>query len=305
MDLTIKQTIISESIAIIEVAGEVDSYTSPRFREVMVDLVNSGHIKLIININEIEFLASTGVGVLVGVLKRVHARNGKIILISTNERNLKILRIMGLTKVFKIIPSISEAVALISDPGFKQEAEESEIADDDSGSYWFPARVYTSNEEAGEGVERYLRELLEAIGMQVVYEFPVLRESWFREFLVRMKDSTATPTRDELLTLMARAIEQQTFDKPQSQIDLVQSQAVFNLLAALEKTPKAAVQVGSLLVVKVQDVIVVRNLTQLELAYWQRHPHLFRDPDKALQQLQGAVASEVPADEPSTQMPHS
>ena len=50
----------------------------------------------------VEFLDSTGLGVLVGGLKRVRAHDGSLRLVCTQERILKIFRITGLTKVFPI-----------------------------------------------------------------------------------------------------------------------------------------------------------------------------------------------------------
>jgi anti-anti-sigma factor len=51
---------------------------------------------------KVEFLDSTGLGVLVGGLKRVRAHDGSLDLVCTQERILKIFRITGLTKVFGI-----------------------------------------------------------------------------------------------------------------------------------------------------------------------------------------------------------
>jgi hypothetical protein len=211
---------------------------------------------------------------------------------------MKIFRITGLVRVFNISDSVLSAIEAISAPILQMDTTPSLLADNEEfGGHWFSGRIYTSETTAGVVVEKSLLRLLEALGMEVVYEFPVQNGSWFREFLVRMKDSTARPTRDELLIMTQRAIEQQVLGKPQAQIDLVQSQAVAGLLVALEKTPKAAIQVGSLLIVKVQDSTVVRNLTQIELAYWQRHPDLFRDPEGALRELQRAADHDSTAGE--------
>ena len=56
-------------------------------------------------------LDSTGLGVLVGGLKRVRAHDGSLDLVCTQERILKIFRITGLTKVFGIHDSVDEAIA--------------------------------------------------------------------------------------------------------------------------------------------------------------------------------------------------
>jgi anti-sigma B factor antagonist len=95
---------------VVEVGGEIDVYTAPKLREQLVDLVNAGRYHLVVDMEKVEFLDSTGLGVLVGGLKRVRAHDGSLRLVCTQERILKIFRITGLTKVFPIHDSVSEAV---------------------------------------------------------------------------------------------------------------------------------------------------------------------------------------------------
>jgi anti-sigma B factor antagonist len=96
---------------IIEVAGEIDVYTAPKLRDRIADLVASGHHDLVIDLEGVEFLDSTGLGVLVGGLKRVRTQDGSLQLICTQERLLKIFRITGLAKVFAIHDSQESALA--------------------------------------------------------------------------------------------------------------------------------------------------------------------------------------------------
>jgi anti-sigma B factor antagonist len=96
---------------IVTVAGEIDVYTAPKLREALIDLVSSGNYHLVVDMEGVEFLDSTGLGVLVGGLKRVRAHDGSLRLVCTEERILKIFRITGLTKVFPIHATVEEAVA--------------------------------------------------------------------------------------------------------------------------------------------------------------------------------------------------
>jgi anti-sigma B factor antagonist len=96
---------------VVEVGGEIDVYTAPKLREQLVELVNDGSYHLIVDMEGVDFLDSTGLGVLVGGLKRVRAHEGSLRLVCTQERILKIFRITGLTKVFPIHASVAEAVA--------------------------------------------------------------------------------------------------------------------------------------------------------------------------------------------------
>ncbi|RCG28218.1 anti-sigma factor antagonist [Sphaerisporangium album] len=94
---------------VVEVEGEVDVYTAPKLRELLIELVNEGHFHLLLNLDRVEFLDSTGLGVLVGALKRVRGHDGSLELVCTQERVLKIFRVTGLVKVFGIRASVDEA----------------------------------------------------------------------------------------------------------------------------------------------------------------------------------------------------
>src|ERR1700722_10955606 len=100
----------TDGIEVVDVEGEIDVYTAPRLRELLIDLVNNGHYQLVVNMEKVEFLDSTGLGVLVGGLKRVRAHDGSLDLVCTQERILKIFRITGLTKVFGIHETVDEAI---------------------------------------------------------------------------------------------------------------------------------------------------------------------------------------------------
>ena len=95
---------------VIAVTGEIDVYTAPSLRERLNELVASGNYDLIVDMEGVEFLDSTGLGVLVGGLKRVRAHDGSLDLVCTQERILKIFRITGLTKVFGIHNTVDEAI---------------------------------------------------------------------------------------------------------------------------------------------------------------------------------------------------
>jgi anti-sigma B factor antagonist len=96
---------------IVTVGGEIDVYTAPKLREELIDLVSGGAHHLVIDMENVDFLDSTGLGVLVGGLKRVRAHEGSLRLVCTQERILKIFRITGLTKVFPIHDSVADAAA--------------------------------------------------------------------------------------------------------------------------------------------------------------------------------------------------
>ena len=110
MDLSLN-TRTEGSFEVIEVGGEIDVYTAPKLRELLVDAVENGHQRLIVNVEKVDFLDSTGLGVLVGALKRVRAEGGSLDIVCTHERLLKIFEITGLDKVFGLHSSVEDAVS--------------------------------------------------------------------------------------------------------------------------------------------------------------------------------------------------
>src|SRR5271156_1646021 len=111
MDLTLNVYSDSPEYTVVAVGGEIDVYSAPKLREKLISLVEAGSYHLIIDMEAVEFLDSTGLGVLVGGLKRVRAHDGWIDLVCTQERILKIFRITGLTKVFGIHDTVDGAIA--------------------------------------------------------------------------------------------------------------------------------------------------------------------------------------------------
>ncbi len=102
---------VTDGIKVIDVQGEIDIYTAPRLRELLIDLVSRGSYQLVINLDTVGFLDSTGLGVLVGGLKRVRAHDGSLDLVCTQQPILKILKITGLTEVFGIYQTVDQAIA--------------------------------------------------------------------------------------------------------------------------------------------------------------------------------------------------
>ena len=75
-----------DGIEVVDVEGEIDVYTAQRLRELLIDLVNKKNYHLVVNMEKVEFLDSTGLGVLVGGLKRVRAHDGSLDLVESGLR---------------------------------------------------------------------------------------------------------------------------------------------------------------------------------------------------------------------------
>jgi len=110
MNLRVETTTPRENVAVVALTGEVDVYTSPRLKQEIVDLLNQGLTRIVVDTTKVEYLDSTGLGVLIGGLKRARERDGDLRLICDSPRILRIFEITGLTKIFDIHRSEAEAL---------------------------------------------------------------------------------------------------------------------------------------------------------------------------------------------------
>jgi anti-sigma B factor antagonist len=96
---------------VLSVKGEIDVYSAPRLRERLVELVSQGHRQIVVDLEGVDFLDSTGLGVLVGGLKRLRSHDGELSIVCSQSRILKVFEITGLTSVFRMATTVDEATA--------------------------------------------------------------------------------------------------------------------------------------------------------------------------------------------------
>jgi hypothetical protein len=146
----------------------------------------------------------------------------------------------------------------------------------------------SDNETIGEVISR-VDDLVEVMGYRQVGDIEVERGSIFRR-----SRAAADQVADELksrLMKVERAFELAQLDLRQADVDVREADAVNKLLTSLENVPRACLRVGSVLVIKYphatagEPVIIVRNLSQLELHALSRFPEIQRSPETALQAL--------------------
>jgi len=96
---------------VLTVAGEVDVYTAPILREQLDLLADAQLPGLVVDLSRVEFLDSTGVGVLLGAVKRAHAAGGTLTVCGLRDHPEKIFRILGLARILAILPTLADALA--------------------------------------------------------------------------------------------------------------------------------------------------------------------------------------------------
>ena len=113
MNFDIKTEQLGDSSYVISLAGEVDLYTAPEFKQQLLDAIAQGAKHVVVAFSDTTFIDSTTLGVLVGGVKRLRTNDGQLSLVC-NDRNItKIFEITGLDRVFTIYPTRDEALEQI------------------------------------------------------------------------------------------------------------------------------------------------------------------------------------------------
>lgn len=98
--------------SIVEVGGEVDVATAPRLREQLISLVGDGRYRIVVSLEAVDFIDSTGLGVLISGLKRVRTHGGEFAVVCNEPRIMKVFEITGLDTVFNVVPTLDDALAI-------------------------------------------------------------------------------------------------------------------------------------------------------------------------------------------------
>lgn len=103
MSLAIKKFFNEEeNVWNIELSGEVDIYTAGQLKEAFIKIIEERKENIKINAGMLEYIDSTGLGVLIGALKRLKQENKHIIIFNIKPSIKKLLNITGLDKIFVI-----------------------------------------------------------------------------------------------------------------------------------------------------------------------------------------------------------
>jgi len=103
MSLKIKKKFEEErEIWKMELDGEIDIYTAAELKRTFQEMFETQKEPVEINLEKLDYIDSTGLGVLIGALKRLKEEDKQITLFHVKPNILKLLNITGLNKIFVI-----------------------------------------------------------------------------------------------------------------------------------------------------------------------------------------------------------
>jgi anti-sigma B factor antagonist len=96
---------------VLAVRGEVDVHTSPTLQRRITDCLDARRCALVVDLTGVDFLDSSGLGVLVAGLNQARAVEGDLTLVCSRISVLKLFEITGLDQVFTMHRTVDAAVA--------------------------------------------------------------------------------------------------------------------------------------------------------------------------------------------------
>ncbi len=107
-------TTTHDAVQVVHAEGDLDVATAATLRDALDELIADGRQRIALDLTDVGFLDSTGLGVIVGRLKLLRRAGGTLTLAADGERILRVFEITGLDKVFAIHDTVGAAVAAAS-----------------------------------------------------------------------------------------------------------------------------------------------------------------------------------------------
>jgi len=99
-----------EGLAVVNLQGRFDAAAAPTFKQQIIEAISQGNVGLALHIAHVFFMDSTGLGVLVSVLKAARRAQGDVSIIAPSAQVEKLLRLTAMDRVFKVFGSEEEAL---------------------------------------------------------------------------------------------------------------------------------------------------------------------------------------------------
>jgi anti-sigma B factor antagonist len=91
------------------VSGEVDVFSSTELKDALEHAIHQGSTKIILCMSGVEYIDSTGLGVLINAMKAAKEKEGVLIIVSPSPRVVRLFDLTGVTSLFTICDTLEDA----------------------------------------------------------------------------------------------------------------------------------------------------------------------------------------------------
>jgi anti-sigma B factor antagonist len=108
---------IDDATHVVAVHGDVDLFTAPELKERILEVIERGRTRIVVDLTGATSIDSTTLGVLIGAVKRLRLRDGDLAVAARDPMIVRTFEITGLDEVFGVLSSREEAVERLAGPG--------------------------------------------------------------------------------------------------------------------------------------------------------------------------------------------
>lgn len=99
-----------DEISVLNIEGYLDAHTAPSFEESIKQLVDEDRNKIVVNFEKLSYISSAGLGVFMGFIEDIRAKDGDIKMSNMTDKVFKIFDLLGFPSLYDILKEESEAI---------------------------------------------------------------------------------------------------------------------------------------------------------------------------------------------------
>jgi anti-anti-sigma factor len=99
-----------DGVSVVDFFGKMNTGTSPEAEKYLNELVDQGATNIVLNLDELDFISSTGLRVILSTGKKLTASEGKLVICSPNITVKDVLDMSGFSTMFAVFDTETEAL---------------------------------------------------------------------------------------------------------------------------------------------------------------------------------------------------
>jgi anti-sigma B factor antagonist len=111
IDFGLTDESVGENEHVVALSGEIDAHSAPRIGSRLFGLADEGKSRVVVDLSDVTFMDSTGIGVLLNALGHFSLRHATMVLVCPTERMLRPFQVTGLVSHLTIFESREKALA--------------------------------------------------------------------------------------------------------------------------------------------------------------------------------------------------
>jgi len=99
-----------DAVSVVYLKGYLDAHTAPDFEKVLQELVDEDRVHIVVNLADLAYISSAGLGVFMGFIESVREKGGDIKLAEPTEKVYRVFDLLGFPGLYEVFQKEEEAI---------------------------------------------------------------------------------------------------------------------------------------------------------------------------------------------------